>query len=128
DGHGRSFPRFLNSLDDHFLARLQSFGDLPHRADALAHSHRTNADLVVLIDNSDLETALQFVHRFLWDDERVLHRVRDEADLPKLSRPQSGIWIWKRHVVADRSCFWIEISIQRVELSFSRIDTAAAEN
>src|SRR5262249_47004437 len=75
-----------------------------------------------------LEIALQFSHRFLRNNERIMHRVRDEPHFSKLSRPQSGVWIWKVHVVADRTCFWIEVSIQRVKLSFSRIDIATAEN
>src|SRR5215472_11977748 len=96
-----AFARLLHALHNNSVSGVQAFGDLPHRANAFAHFYRTNADLVILIDHRDLEISLQLSYRFLWNNERIVHRVRDEPHLPKLSRPQGGVWIWKRYIVAD---------------------------
>ena len=119
---------FWYAFDNDFVSGLQSVGDLPHRADALARFYRANTHLVVLIDHCDLEVALQFGHRFLWNNERILHRVRYEPHFAKLSGPQHGVRIRKGHVIVNRTCFGIQVSIQRIKFSFSRIDLAVAEN
>ena len=108
---------FCSPLDNHFVARLKTFGHFPHRADALAHFHRTNADLVVLIDHCDLKIALQFAHRFLRNNHRAFLHVRDEAHFSELSGPQNVSRIWKGHLVANRAGLWIEIAIERIKFS-----------
>ena len=115
-------------MHNNSVARLQPFGHFPHRADAFAHFHRTNADLVVLIDNCDLIIALQLVYRFLRNNHRALFDVGDEPHFPELSGPQNISWIWKRHFIADRTGLGIEITIKRVKFSFLRIHAAVAED
>ena len=114
-------------MHNNFVAGLESFVHFPHRADAFAHFHRTNADLVVLIDNRDLEAALQFVYRFLRNDHRAFFHVGDEPHLAELSRPQNVSRIRKRHIVADRSSLRIQAAIERVKVTFMRIHLAVAE-
>ncbi len=126
--HGRTLARFLYAFDNDFVSGLQSVGDLQHRADLFARFYRANIHLVVLIDDCDLEITLQFGHRLLWNNERILHRVRYEPHLAILSGPQRGVRIRKRYVIVNRTCFGIEVSIQRIKFSFSRIDLAVAEN
>ena len=118
----------MESLHNNFVAGLEPFGHFPHRADAFAHFHRTNADLVVLIDNCDLKAALQLVYRFLRNHHRALFHVGDEPHFAELSRPQNVSRIRKRHIVADRSSLRIQATIERIKFSFVRIQLAVAED
>jgi hypothetical protein len=62
-----SRPEILLAFDNHALARLQAAIDDPHCVCALSYLHRTYADAVVLIDNSNEIAALLFVHGRLWN-------------------------------------------------------------
>jgi hypothetical protein len=119
---------FWSPWHDNFVAWLQTFRDFPHRADALAHFHRTNADLVIFIDNCDLITALQLVHRFLRNNHRAFFHVGDEPHVSKLSGPQNVPRIRKRHIIADRSSLRIQAAIECIKFAFMRIHLAIAED
>src|SRR5689334_6132955 len=69
DRHTR--PDLLRSFDHHALAGFQAIVDDPHLVDFLADLDGTNADLVVVADNSDLITALQLRHGALRHHQRV---------------------------------------------------------
>ena len=114
-------------MHNNFVPGLESFVHFPHGADAFAQFHRTNADLVVLIDNCYLVAALQFVYRFLRNDHRAFFHVRDEPHFAELSRAQNVSRIRKRHIVADRSGLRIQATIERIKFAFVLIQLAVPE-
>src|SRR5713101_1062167 len=124
----RTLADFLPALNDHFVARFQSVGHFPLRIDLLAHFYWAKARFAVLIDNRDLIIALKLVDGFLRNDHRAFFHIGDKAHLSELSGPQNIARIWKGHLVSDGAGFYIEIAIQRIEFSFSRINLAVAEN
>ena len=84
--------------------------------------------LLFSIDNGDLITALQLVYRFLRNHHCALFDVGDEPHVSKLSGPQNVSRIRKRHVIADRSSPRIQAAIERIKLTFMRIQLAIAED
>ncbi len=57
---GMPGPNLLHSFGYDALARLQTFVDDPHCADAIAHLDGPDADLVLCVDDGNLIGALQF--------------------------------------------------------------------
>ena len=78
----------MHSLDDDFVAGLETFYYFPQRAETLAHLDRTHACLVRLIDNHNYLVALQLRYGFLRDDKRSLLGFDDRAHFPELAGSQ----------------------------------------
>ena len=84
--------------------------------------------LLSLTYNCDLIAALQLVYRFLRNNHRAFFHVGDEPHVSKLSGPQNVPRIRKRHIIADRSSLRVQAAIERIKLTFMRIQLAIAED
>src|SRR6185503_1586376 len=86
DHSGTDFHR---SFRDYCFARVESLGNEPHRAAALADFHRAKAHLIVWTNNRDLIGSLQLRHRSLRHHQRILLRARHRTHSSILTRSQT---------------------------------------
>src|SRR5215469_9505149 len=78
----------LDTLSNYTLARFQSVGDYPHRADTFTDLDCINAHFVVVVYSSHLVAALQFRDSTLRNEQRSVNRSHRGANFAVLPRSQ----------------------------------------
>jgi hypothetical protein len=93
--HGHPGMHFLYAFGNHAIAALQSFGNNPTIADAVAHFHRSYAHLVIAVHNRHLIATLQLRHSSLRHKQRALLQADGSANLGVAAGTQNISWIGK---------------------------------